>query len=53
MTIQQQVIICYQQACQLDIEAFKPGNVSVYNAGHDMTINDFILSSKVSARIRK
>ena len=49
MTIQQQVIICYQQACQLDIEAFKPGNVSVYNAGHDMTINDFILSSKVSA----
>jgi len=31
-----------------EIEAFKPGNVSVYADGHDMTVRDFIISSEVS-----
>jgi triphosphoribosyl-dephospho-CoA synthase len=34
-----------------EIEAFKPGNVSVYADGHDMTVNDFIKSAEVSAPI--
>lgn len=32
-----------------EIEAFKPGNVSVYADGHDMTVKDFITSANVSA----
>ncbi len=31
-----------------EIEAYKPGNVSVYADGHDMTVKDFILSAEVS-----
>lgn len=31
-----------------EIEAFKPGNVSVYADGHDMTVKDFIKSAEVS-----
>lgn len=34
-----------------EVEAFKPGNVSVYAEGHDMTVQDFILSAKVSTPI--
>jgi len=49
MLTQQQLIDVYQRACQLDVQAFKPGNVSVYNEGHDMTVKDFILSASVSA----
>ena len=39
----------YRQACEVDVQAFKPGNVSVYAEGHDMTVADFRLSAKVSA----
>ncbi len=39
----------YQEACELDLQAFKPGNVSIYADGHGMTIADFRLSAKVSA----
>lgn len=31
-----------------EIEAFKPGNVSVYAEGHDMTVKDFITSAEHS-----
>ncbi len=31
-----------------EIEAFKPGNVSIYADGHDMTVQDFIQSAEVS-----
>ncbi len=48
MLNQEQLIHIYKQACNCDIQAFKPGNVSIYNAGHDMSTNDFILSSDVS-----
>jgi triphosphoribosyl-dephospho-CoA synthase len=40
---------CYRQACELELQAFKPGNVSVYADGHDMTVADFRLSAEVSA----
>ena len=39
----------YLQACELELQAFKPGNVSVYSEMHDMTVEDFRLSAKVSA----
>lgn len=39
----------YRQACEVDVQAFKPGNVSVYADGHDMTVADFRLSARVSA----
>ena len=34
-----------------DIEAFKPGNVSSYSDGHNMTVDDFIISAEVSSPI--
>ena len=39
----------YLQACRLELEAFKPGNVSVHADGHDMCAEDFILSARYSA----
>lgn len=39
----------YKQACELELQAFKPGNVSVYADGHDMTVADFRKSAEVSA----
>ncbi|KAF3981471.1 MAG: triphosphoribosyl-dephospho-CoA synthase [Methylococcales symbiont of Hymedesmia sp. n. MRB-2018] len=49
MIDQTQLVTAYKRACAIDVEAFKPGNVSVYAAGHDMTAEDFILSAEVSA----
>ena len=34
-----------------EVGAFKPGNVSVNVAGHDMTVKDFIVSAEVSTPI--
>lgn len=39
----------YQRACEIELQAFKPGNVSVYSDGHDMTVEDFRVSAGVSA----
>lgn len=39
----------YLEACALDVESFKPGNVSVYSSGHGMCADDFYRSAKVSA----
>lgn len=39
----------YRQACEIELQAFKPGNVSVYADGHDMSVEDFRLSARVSA----
>ena len=49
MLSQRQLIVLYQQACEIELQAFKPGNVSVYAAGHDMTVKDFQVSAQVSA----
>jgi triphosphoribosyl-dephospho-CoA synthase len=45
----QQLSELYQQACEVELQAFKPGNVSVYADGHDMTVADFRISAEVSA----
>lgn len=39
----------YLAACELELQAFKPGNVSVHSEGHDMTVEDFRRSAAVSA----
>jgi triphosphoribosyl-dephospho-CoA synthase len=49
MTSSQQLSELYQQACEVELQAFKPGNISVYADGHDMTVADFRISAKVSA----
>jgi triphosphoribosyl-dephospho-CoA synthase len=45
----QQLSDLYQQACEVELQAFKPGNISVYADGHDMTVADFRISAEVSA----
>jgi len=48
--IEQQVLMdVYRQACEIELQAFKPGNVSIYSPAHDMTVDDFRLSAQVSA----
>ena len=39
----------YLAACECELQAFKPGNVSVYSESHDMTVDDFRRSAQVSA----
>lgn len=39
----------YKDACETELQAFKPGNVSVYSEGHDMTVAQFRVSACVSA----
>lgn len=36
-------------ACELDVTAFKPGNVSRESPGHGMTAEDFLASAKAAA----
>jgi triphosphoribosyl-dephospho-CoA synthase len=45
----QQLGELYRQACEIELQAFKPGNVSIYSDGHDMTVADFRISAEVSA----
>ena len=39
----------YKKACEVELQAFKPGNVSVFSDGHDMSVEDFRKSYEVSA----
>ena len=48
MIVPAQLCKFYQQACEVELQAFKPGNVSVYADGHGMTVEDFRLSYQVS-----
>ncbi|WP_347989453.1 triphosphoribosyl-dephospho-CoA synthase [Methylomonas sp. AM2-LC] len=45
----EQLTTAYLQACETELQAFKPGNVSIYSAAHDMTVDDFRVSAAVSA----
>ncbi len=49
MLTQQQLMQAYQYACEVELLAFKPGNVSIYADGHDMTVDDFRVSARQSA----
>lgn len=39
----------YLEACELELQAFKPGNVSVHSEGHGMTVEYFRRSASASA----
>ncbi len=39
----------YLDACEAELQAFKPGNVSIHSEGHGMTVEDFRQSAKASA----
>ncbi len=39
----------YLWACELELRAYKPGNVSLHSEGHDMTVEDFRRSARMSA----
>lgn len=45
----EQLATAYISACESEINAFKPGNVSVHSDGHGMTVDDFYTSAAVSA----
>ena len=47
---QQLAEAAYLFACDLEIRAFKPGNVSDASEGHDMTPEDFRQSARASAK---
>lgn len=49
MSLEKQLRNFYLHACEIELQAFKPGNVSVYSEGHDMTVEDFRISANVSA----
>lgn len=49
MIARQALADAYVQACETELQAFKPGNVSVFSDGHDMTVADFRISAQVSA----
>jgi len=40
-----------RRVCELDVQALKPGNVSVYAAGHGMRADDFLESARVTAPV--
>ncbi len=41
----------YLQACRLDVEAMKPGNVSIASPAHGMAAADFLKSAELSAPV--
>ncbi|MGA7802257.1 MAG: triphosphoribosyl-dephospho-CoA synthase, partial [Gammaproteobacteria bacterium] len=48
-TLAERVRDAYLEACEVELRAFKPGNVSVLSPGHGMTATDFRLSARASA----
>jgi triphosphoribosyl-dephospho-CoA synthase len=47
----QQLSAAYRNACMLELQALKPGNVHIFADGHRMTIHHFIKSADVSADV--
>ncbi len=39
----------YMYACEIELQALKPGNVSIGAPGHNMCADDFLVSARVSA----
>jgi len=51
MAISAKIAQAYRNACMVELEALKPGNVHVFADGHGMTIHDFIKSADASAAV--
>jgi triphosphoribosyl-dephospho-CoA synthase len=47
----EQLAAIYKNACMVELQALKPGNIHVFADGHGMTIQDFIKSADVSAAV--
>ena len=45
---ERQVHVALAKACRMDVVAFKPGNVSLWSAGHGMAATDFLRSAAVA-----
>jgi len=45
---QAQLAATLARACRMDVVAFKPGNVSLWAAGHAMQAEDFLLSARAA-----
>jgi triphosphoribosyl-dephospho-CoA synthase len=45
----ERISAAYEDACRLEIEALKPGNVHLFADGHGMTAGQFLVSASVSA----
>lgn len=44
------IAAAYRQACLMELDALKPGNVHRYSDGHEMTLEGFVASAEVSAK---
>lgn len=49
MQMNAQIQTAYLQACLAELEALKPGNVHIFADGHDMQVQHFVESARVSA----
>lgn len=47
--LRKELIKHYLYVCKLDVESLKPGNISVYSGGKDLSVDDFLSSAKVSS----
>ena len=47
--LRKKLIDHYLDICKLDIESLKPGNISVYSGGKDLSVDDFLDSAEASA----
>ena len=47
--LQTRLIKAWLEACECELNAFKPGNVSIYSNADDMSVDDFRRSAAVSA----
>lgn len=50
-TLATRVRDAYLEACEVELQAYKPGNVSIYSPGHGMTAADFRLSARASSAV--
>lgn len=44
-----ELISLYKHVCQLDVQSLKPGNVSVFSGGNDLSVDEFLTSAEASA----
>ena len=47
----EQLAIAFKAACMAELEALKPGNVHIFADGHNMTVQDFMLSAKAASAV--
>ncbi len=51
MVSPQRLAAAYHEACLLELQALKPGNVHAFADGHGMTVEDFIRSATASSQV--